>query len=187
MSNDYLIMNCSPTLAGLKTGNMFVVKNITKSNMREDIRSLNKILTSRGLRAVPLRYGTNSALIYIYRPEYLMRDLKRPDAASILMEKGYVPGTAESYIAQLACRICSEGEFPHEVGMFLGYPPSDVKGFMKDPKGGKPCVGYWRVYSNMDEAKKTFARFRKCTEMYRKQIEKGCPLERLIVRCACPM
>ena len=186
MSNDYLIMNCSPTLAGLKTGNMFNVKGLACANAKDELRKLNKVLTARGLRAVPLRYGNNSTLIYIYRPDYLQRDLSSPEAASILREKGYVHGTVEKYIAQLACRICSDGTFPHEVGLFLGYPPSDVKGFMKDPKGGKPCVGYWRVYENLEEAKKTFAKFRKCTEMYIKQLEKGRPLETLIVSGVCP-
>ena len=44
---------------------------------------------------------------------------------------GLHPGTADELLAQLAERLCCEQDFPHEIGVFLGYPLADVIGFIK--------------------------------------------------------
>lgn len=41
--------------------------------------------------------------------------------------------------------------------------------------------GYWQVYGDENKAKKTFAKYKKCTEVYMKQLIKGNTLERLTV------
>ena len=39
------------------------------------------------------------------------------------------------------------GDFPHEIGLLLGYPPEDVIGFIEN-RGQNPLyIGYWKVYS----------------------------------------
>lgn len=50
-----------------------------------------------------------------------------------------------------------EGEFPHEIGLFLGYPLCDVRGFIEDARGGV-CLGcgYWKVYGEVEEREKLF-------------------------------
>ena len=40
------------------------------------------------------------------------------------------------------------GEFPHEVGLFLSYPPEDVKGFIAHRANDFKCAGLWKVYGN---------------------------------------
>lgn len=47
-------------------------------------------------------------------------------------------------------------EFPHEMGAFLGYPLSDVKGFIEHEGKDFLYSGYWKVYSDETGAKKTF-------------------------------
>ena len=49
--------------------------------------------------------------------------------------------------------------FPHELGIFLGYPINDVKDFIDNPK--KKCLlcGYWKVYSDKENAKRIFRIF----------------------------
>ena len=37
------------------------------------------------------------------------------------------------------------GEFPHEVGLFLSYPPEDVKGFIDHRANNFKCAGLWTV------------------------------------------
>ena len=63
-------------------------------------------------------------------------------------------------------------EFPHEIGLFLSYPPEDVKGFMADPCACK-CSGCWKVYGGREAAEKQFARYRKCTGVYCEQWREG--------------
>lgn len=57
MSEEHLIRHCAPTLAGLKTGILFTCPAPSPTELRQSIRSLNRRLLSRGLRAIPLREG----------------------------------------------------------------------------------------------------------------------------------
>ncbi len=181
MPDKYLVEQCSPTLAGIKTGSLFSVYNVEGVDPRQEIRKLNKILTPKGLRAVPVRYTEKYTLIYLYRPDYLDRDLRSPGALRILKDKGYKCGNADNCVVQLVNHLKQDEDFPHEIGLFLGYPPSDVKGFMENPMSGVKCIGCWKVYSNKKKAEKTFKKYKKCTEIYRREIDEGIPLAQLIV------
>lgn len=77
--------------------------------------------------------------------------------------------------------LAGGGEFPHEIGLFLGYPPEDVCGFIENRAGGYKCVGEWKVYGDADKAKEIFAKYRKCTEVYCAQFAQGKSIERLTV------
>ena len=180
MSEEVLIRHCSPTLAGMKTGNMFSAAYTDETELREDLRGFNRRFASKGLRIVPLRCRDNRALLYLYRPKKLAQDLKHSTAQDVLKENGYPehPGSCVSY---LRGRMIGTGEFPHEVGLFLGYPPEDVCGFIALGAANCKCVGCWKVYGDEAAAKKTFAKYKKCTAVYCSQWANGTSIERLIV------
>ena len=183
MSEQIVIEHCSPTLAGIKTGNMFTVSIDKETDIVREIRELNKVLKKKGLRVIPLRKSASHVLIYVYRPARLKKDLSDPCAAGILKRKGYDCSKAECAIAQLIRHLKNDEVFPHEIGLFLGYPPTDVESFMNDSRSGVKCSGCWKAYSNAEEAKKTFMRYKKCTEVYRRQNKNGRSLEQLTVSC----
>ena len=140
MSDAFLVEHCAPTFAGLKTGNLSGIDYADARLFRDELRQLNGILKHKGLRAVPVRMTEHFALIYLYRPDFLKRDLGREEAASILRELGYEPQSVNRSVAFLARMMREKTEFPHEVGLFLGYPPEDVRGFMKRQQGrGEMC------------------------------------------------
>ncbi|MBR4342952.1 MAG: DUF3793 family protein [Lachnospiraceae bacterium] len=173
---------CSPTLAGLKTGSLFAVRGRKRGELTEDLRKLNRVLTRKGLRALLFTAKCGNSLVYIYRPKLLKRDLSCSEAESILKDKGYCAiESTERCIVQLAKRISSNSDFPHEIGLFLGYPPKDVKCFMENSREGVQCSGCWKAYGNKEEAEKTFALYRKCTNIYCRKIREGVRLEKLIV------
>lgn len=184
MPDQYIVEHCSPTLAGLKTGNLFSVRHKKDEEFIREIRELNGLLRDKGLRAIPVRRTAEYALIYLYRPDFLEKDLRSLEAVQILREKGYDCGSAEHCLTQLIERLKADGSFPHEIGLFLGYPPVDVKGFMKSPNQGVKCTGCWKVYGDREQAEKTFAGYRRCTEAYRRQLAAGKTLGQLIVRTA---
>ncbi len=174
-----LVEHCAPTLAGIKTGNIFSVRT-NLPGINDELRMLNRILLKKGLHLVTINMKDRT-LIYLYRPEYLQKDLSDPDAKMILKEKGYPCGDYRYCLKELIRHLKSDSDFPHEIGLFLGYPPSDVKKFMESPCEGVKCAGCWKAYSNEFEAKKTFERYKKCTAFYNKENENGRPLEALIV------
>ena len=85
MSNEMLIRCCAPTMAGLKTGNMFNCPFDSKEEMTAELRRLNRILGSKGLRILPLRWSNGRALVYLFRPKRLEQDLQNELAAQILL------------------------------------------------------------------------------------------------------
>ncbi|MCR4992263.1 MAG: DUF3793 family protein [Lachnospiraceae bacterium] len=173
---------CSPTLAGLKTGSLFTVRDRRREELTEDLRKLNRILTRKGLRALLFTAKCGNSLVYIYRPDLLKRDLSSFEAEKILKDKGYLAtDSTERCIVQLARRISNDNDFPHEIGLFLGYPPTDVKCFMENSRDGVTCSGCWKAYGNKEEAEKIFALYRKCTNVYCRKIREGVRLEKLIV------
>lgn len=47
-------------------------------------------------------------------------------------------------------------EYPHEIGLFLGYPVRDVQDFIKYEGKNYLVCGYWKVYHDVDKALATF-------------------------------
>lgn len=181
MGDQMLIRLCSPTLAGLKTGNLFTVdvEDIVKFNA--EVREFNCRLSGKGIRMIPVRYCKGHVLIYVYRPAFLKRDLANEQACRILKGKGYSYKNADLCVAELARHLSKDKSFPHEIGLFLGYPVADVLGFMKNPNEGVKYTGFWKVYGDKESALKTFDKYKKCTEIYSRAHRNGTSLEQLTV------
>ncbi|MGN0460560.1 MAG: DUF3793 family protein [Ruminococcus sp.] len=181
MSEELLVRYCSPILAGMKTANMFSCGFRDEAEMKQSVRSLNAVLVKKGLRVLPLKFCNNRALIYVYRPSKLSRDLKQESACCLLKKFGYTPAKPENCIVRLKKRLSYGDEFPHEIGLFLGYPPEDVSGFIENKAEKCKCVGCWKVYGDEAKARKTFAKYKKCTKVYCRQWAEGRSIERLTV------
>ena len=118
MSEKVLIENCSPTMAGLKTGSLFSCEFKSREELFENVRSLNVRLVPRGVRMVPVKFMGNRVLIYMYRPKKLSKDLCDSTALSILSTKLYPTQNVQSCVAELIKRLNTQEEFPHEIGFW---------------------------------------------------------------------
>lgn len=178
---ELLIKYCSPTLAGLKTGSLVSCLYSTREETIREIRLLNQTLVPKGLCALPLRYMNGRVLIYLFRPDQLKRDLSNIDAVSVLLAAGYRNTKPEECLSELIRRLNGDGRFPHEIGLFLGYPPEDVRGFIENRAGNFKCVGCWKVYGDEGEAKKRFAQYKRCTDIYCRCWKSGRSITQLAV------
>lgn len=181
MSEELIIRHCSPTLAGLKTGNIFNCMYTSADALRKELRHLNRIFVKKGLRIVPLRAGAGTALIYVYRPARLREDLSRTSALALLKQYGYTCNTPGRCVAKLILRLREHADFPHEIGLFLGYPAEDVRGFVENKGKHEKYAGCWKVYGDKEKAQKLFAVYKKCRESYARQMAAGVGIERLVV------
>lgn len=181
MSESYLVRLGAPTLAGIKTANLFTCPHQGREEAMEFLRRLNQTLRPKGLRLIPLRFSQERVLVYLYRPGRLRSDLKNQAAVDILEKIGYPVDSCDGCVAQLMHRLRQNPEFPHEIGLFLGYPPEDVQGFIDNKAQNYKCVGCWKVYGDEAAAKEKFAQYKRCTEVYCRQWEKTRDLNRLLV------
>ena len=95
---------------------------------------------------------------------------------------GYGDTSPDGVLAFLRQRLAESPCFPHEIGVFLGYPLSDVIAFMRDGGRGCRCSGCWKAYTNECEAMRIFQRYKACRAAYQTLFRAGWPLERLTVR-----
>ena len=178
---DYLIEFCSPTLASLKVGSLFNYAYASRQELTEQLERLNELLAEKGLFLRVLRVHKDRALIYLCRRSQLVKLLHRPEIARFLAEYGYIRLDLESVLWHLQCRVCSSEEFPHEIGIFLGYPLEDVEGFIRCNGRCSKCAGIWRVYGDAEAAQKLFAQYAKCRSVYRRLWQEGRSVRQLTV------
>ena len=155
MPEELMIRHCAPTMASMKTGNMFTCAFASRQAMLDSLRKMNLRLRRRGLRVVPLRYRDGKGLVYVYRPQMLEQDLCDETACRLLEDQGYCCRSAGLCIRRLMARLSEGDEFPHEIGLFLGYPPEDVDGFIHRRSEAK-CCGAWKVYGDVEAAQAAF-------------------------------
>ncbi len=181
MSEDLIIQHCSPTLAGIKTGNLFRCHYSDRTEFLDLIRSLNKRIVPKGVSIIPVCLSDDCALVYVYRQSRLVEDFKDDEVAKLLNEYGYEVSNPNSCVSKLCQKLYGRGSFPHEIGLFLGYPPADVRGFIESPSKGYKLVGFWKVYGDEVSAANKFELYRKCEQIYKKQWNEGKSIERLTV------
>ena len=177
-----LVVQCgAPTLAGLKTGSLFVCPCETQEGLVAELQRINRALSPCGLRIMPLRFSAERALLYLFRPKRLEKDLQCPCAKKILTDAGYQDAGLGKCMQCLIRRLQGGEDFPHEIGLFLSYPPEDVQGFIENRAQNYKVIGVWKVYGDEEKARKTFAQYKKCTESYCRAFRAGKKLEQLAV------
>ncbi len=181
MSEELLVRHCAPTMAGIKTAAMFNYHYEDEHQLHRSVCNFNKIITPKGMRMLILRRNNNTALIYVYRPNMLENDLSDSLGKSILDERGYPTNNVNRCLNELRNRLSQSSEFPHEIGLFLGYPPEDVKGFIDNKAESAKCVGFWKVYGDEKSAEEKFHQYRQCIGSYCKYYNKYHSIDRLLV------
>ena len=73
----------------------------------------------------------------------------------------------------LCARLSQGGAFPHEIGLFLGYPIEDVVGFIRYSGRGCKLSGYWKVYGDAEAASRLFDRLSRVCHAVTKRVEQG--------------
>ena len=174
-----IIDHASPTLARLKLGNLFNYP--IGAGFREEFYGLRALLAGKGVLLTVLRETGEKALIYIYRADELEKALRDDAVRRLLKSCGYARFDVDGALGTLRSRLNDADAFPHEIGVFLGYPLEDVMGFIEN--GGRNCLtcGCWKVYANECAAIKAFRRYEKCKSVYQRLFVSGCPLSRLTV------
>lgn len=66
---------------------------------------------------------------------------------TLLYKAGYEANSSiEAQLGELSRRIENNGSFPHEIGLFIGYPAKDVAAFMGLIKLPFACQCLWKNY-----------------------------------------
>lgn len=178
-----LIRYCAPTLAGIKPGSIFCFKHVSLETTRQKVRQWDEQLAPVGLSVQILleRPEPGSVIVYVYRRKQLEHILSGFAYKRFLRDTGYTGTDLDGLLEQLACRLQTQSEFPHEIGVFLGYPLRDVIGFIENRGQNFTCCGFWKSYGNPVEMQVCFACYRRCVQSYVAMFEQGIPIEQMVV------
>lgn len=163
---DYLVDFCSPTLAGIKCANLFGISYTCEKTFNRELQRVNRMCNPKGINIITLQKKNNRALVYVYRENMVKKILCNADIKGFLATYGYTDFDVRQALAKLSQHMCNIESFPHEIGIFLGYPFCDVKGFIENK--GEKCLfcGHWKVYENEHESRKLFYTFDTCKECF---------------------
>lgn len=162
---------CAPVLAGVKPSNMRVLEN-------KHIRDVVRTLEGTGLSWRCLYAGEEKNIWLLYRKVALEEIVFRQEEWSFLAENGYEEERLDQMLIRLGQRFreyrkTQDVPFPHEMGVFLGYPMADVKGFIKHEGKNYLYSGYWKVYENVEERKELFKSYEQIRNVFIQEAEKG--------------
>lgn len=174
MSFDETVLKlASPALCGIKPSCLFSMDRETFLEQFHKIKKWNSQL--KGCRLVVLK-TRRTYLIFAYDRLLLSEILSVKRNLEYLSLKDYpVDSTLDGILSELFRRICvhSSGNFPHEVGVFLGYPIDDVIAFEKNRGRGCMYTGCWEVYGDVENACRKMNEYKKCSARCRALFKRG--------------
>ena len=172
-----LAYHCAPALSGVKPADLISWRE-SEAGDGPLLQRYARLLAGRGVRLRVLSRSRGRCLLLVYRPGLLRSCLEQPEVAAMLGRDGYPKGM-EAQLRWLGQKLDAP-QFPHEIGLFLGYPPEDVDGFQRH--GGKNCklTGLWKVYGQVEEAARKFQLFHRCRQRMCQGMEEGSTLLQLL-------
>lgn len=151
-----IVLQCAPFLKGLKVSCVISVDAALYGGLSE-------LFENMDIAYHRLSCSDGKCLVLFYRPEELEKYLEQPDVNALIREYGYTGMSLDKILERLSRRIgnfARQGmSFPHEIGVFLGYPLDDVKGFIENEGEKYLMIGYWKVYSDLAGARMVFKEY----------------------------
>ncbi|UPU34822.1 DUF3793 family protein [Geomonas paludis] len=178
----FLALELAEVLQGAKPANLVCLSNKRRSCGR-NLYLLWKehgaaLLEESGLKVRVLDDRGSSILLLLYSQEALGALLAQKSVRSILGKAGYDNvHDFDAVLDELEARVTGEG-FPHEIGVFLGYPLKDVIGFMGWAPLAFTCQGPWKIFGKPEQSLRLAECHRECRSRMSLRLASGCnPLD----------
>jgi hypothetical protein len=156
-----MAMQCAPLITGLKISNLLNIH-------REDFESMQEIVKHSRFLWYLLFETEEKIIVLLFHKGSLESYLGKRQVREMLKHAGYGNLSLGCVLKEFSIRyrgyMETKNDFPHEMGLLLGYPTEDVEGFITHQGDDCLCVGYWKVYANKERKLKLFERFEKAKE-----------------------
>jgi hypothetical protein len=178
---EIFVHHTSATLKGFKAGSLFSYRPSCGEAFEERLIMLDKTLSAKGVRVCMIDGNRSSKQILVYQAGMIEDMLSQPGFKCYLCQLGYpVEQGYEANVAHLLAKMEKWQDFPHEIGIFLGYPLEDVLGFIANKGKNYALCGPWKVYAQPEKAKERFDLFQRCREHCLKCLLQGQSVLQLI-------
>lgn len=173
-----LALQCAPLISGIKASNLLII-------CRESVDAIIGILQKTEISYLILSNEDKKSTLLLYHKKRLEDCCMEQRALLLLKHYGYEADTLDHMLQTFRKRYeayqAKEINFPHEIGIFLGYPTEDVEGFIQN--GGKNylCSGCWKVYANREAKLKIFEKYEKAKETIVQLMSYGVSISDVII------
>ena len=151
-----LAIQCAPVITGIKLSNLLILS-------KSEAKSLSWFLKHTGIVFLKLSEVKEKVTFLIFRREELREYLEDTKVQQILMVCGYedlsLRGILFTFMEHYKAYAQENGQFPHEMGLLLGYPVEDVEGFIVHKGQNYLYSGYWKVYADVAAKKELFRQY----------------------------
>lgn len=172
-----IALQCAPLLKGIKISNLLIVQH-------QDAQSVFEIFQGTRISVELIYQSPQKQMFLLYQKEELEAYLNEKRTADAMKMFGYDQITFEAICTKLKERYAAhfeeKGEFPHEIGLILGYPVDDVLGFIEHRGKNYLYTGYWKVYGNVVEAVALFEAYNEAKEQIIRKLYRGIGIRRMI-------
>lgn len=172
-----LALQCAPLIMGFKISNLLIVPS-------DNEKLVKAILKRTGISYYRLLRTEKKITFLLFRRKQMEIFLEKNDVREVFIMKGYQKFYFEEILSTFQKRYQAymDGRelFPHEMGLLLGYPVEDVKGFIENEGRNFLYSGYWKVYADMSEKIKLFQKFEFAKETIIQLVSSGVSIEDII-------
>ena len=173
--DEVIVRHCSATLAGVKPSNLVTITYSDIDDAEKQIDFLNKILNAKGVFLRKIKFlANNRILLFVYNEENLKNHLFQPEEKQFLKEVGYpIFQGFQKNLEKLEWRFTQTNSVPHEVGVFLGYPILDVRGFIENHGCNFKCACRWKIYGDESYSMNLCRKYCECEQICLAKFQNG--------------
>ena len=173
-----MILQCAPLIAGLKASNLLIVNS-------KNVDKVAQIITETAISYVILWETKEKTTLLLYKDESLNTYFSNQCVQQLLKSYGYENAELNTLLhifrQHYAEYMAGQKPFPHEIGLFLGYPVEDVEGFIKYEGKHSLYAGYWKVYADLASKLKLFEEFESAKGTMIRLLSYGVGIRNIIV------
>lgn len=156
-----IALQCAPLIAGIKISNLLIVPATCEDVVRA-------VFKHTKIAYFHLWRTEEKTAFLMFRRSRLENYLGNTSVHLMLRDAGYETCSLGYVLRQFKERYeaytLREGQFPHEIGLLLGYPAEDVKGFIEHGGENYLFSGYWKVYARVEQKKILFRKYEEARE-----------------------
>ncbi|MCK4401353.1 DUF3793 family protein [bacterium] len=170
----HLVLRLAPVLVGIKPASLLSLCNCEYSGENHyDLWQKQKedVISKLGISFRELKDTSRGEQVLFYNDDVLFNRITQPENLIFLkrFEYSFCQGL-EDYLEMLKARF-NGSSFPHEIGLFLGYPLKDVKGFIEKKSFPLPVKCRWQVFYRPDESMRLMNMYKKAERVFLNFIE----------------
>jgi len=173
---EFLLIKTTPVILKMKPSVLLRLTNIKKIPEHQHYDQFSnqqqEIMATLQTDYMILRNTGRDLQVLFFDYNELQGVLKQNEIRIFLAERGYHDQTTtEEYLAELKNRF-NTTSFPHEIGVFLGYPLKDVRGFIENRHNALPIPRVrWQVFGEPTESLRRMWMYRFAEDIGRVAIE----------------